>query len=114
MMEAQAAALARAEETARAAGQALDGEREAHAAQLAAARTTADDEARRREQDRRQHETALAALDGTVTTLREQLARAETALDRERERQNETVGLLRGLITSPQAKTAARLQPAGG
>lgn len=114
MMEAQAAELARARETARAAGQALDGQREAHAAELAAARAAADDAARSREEDRRRHEAALAALDGTVTTLREQLARAEAALDRERERQHETTVLLRGLITSPQEKTAARRQPAGG
>jgi colicin import membrane protein len=113
MMEAQSAALARAGETARAAGQALDGQREAHAAELAAARTAADEQARGREQDRRQHETALAALNGTVTTLREQLARAETALDRERERQHETVTLLRGLITAPQAKTGTRRPPSG-
>jgi colicin import membrane protein len=114
MMEARSAALARAEETARAAGQELEGQREAHAAELAAARAAADEQARGREQDRRQHEAAFAALDGTVTTLREQLARAETALDRERERQHETVALLRGLITSPQPKTAARRPPAGG
>ena len=114
MMETQAADLARAGETARAAGQALDGQREAHAAELAAARAAADDAARSREEDRRRHEAALAALDGTITTLREQLARAEAALDRERERQHETTVLLRGLITRPQEKTAARRQPAGG
>jgi chromosome segregation ATPase len=114
MMEAQAAALARAEETARAASRRLDGERAAHAAELAAARAGAQAAARERDENRARHETALAALDGTVTALREQLARAETALDRERERQHETVALLRGLITSPQQpKTAARLPPAG-
>jgi hypothetical protein len=114
MMEAQAAALARAGETTRDARRELQDARAAHAADLAAARTAAGDAARGREQDRRQHEAALAALDSTVATLREQLARAETALDRERERQHETVALLRGLITSPQqAKTAARRQPAG-
>jgi hypothetical protein len=87
---------------------------EAQAAELAAARAAADEQARGREQDRRQHEAALAALDGTVTTLREQLARAETALDRERERQHETVALLRGLITSPpQARNTSRRPPAG-
>lgn len=114
MMEAQAAALARAEETARAASRRLDGERAAHAAELAAARAGAQAAARERDENRARHETALAALDGTVTALREQLARAETALDRERERQHETVALLRGLITSPQQpKTAARRPPAG-
>lgn len=113
MMEARSAALARAEEAARAAGQALDGQREAHAAELAAARAAADEQARGREQDRRQHEAAVAALDGTVTTLREQLTRTETALDRERERQHETVALLRGLIAAPQAKAGTRRPPAG-
>jgi colicin import membrane protein len=112
MMEAQAAELARTQETARTAGQELDREREARTAELAAARAAADEQARGREQDRRQHETALAALDSTVTTLREQLARTETALERERERQHETVALLRGLITSPQAKPGTR-RPAG-
>lgn len=114
MMEAQAADLACAGETARDARRELDGERAAHAAELAAVRAAADEQARGREEDRRQHDAALAALDGTVTTLREQLARAEAALDRERERQHQTVALLQGLITSPQqARTASRRQPAG-
>ncbi|HET9080629.1 MAG TPA: hypothetical protein VFO01_08935 [Trebonia sp.] len=114
MMESQAAALARAEDTARDASRELDSERAAHATELAAARAAAEDAARGRDQDRRQHEAALAALDGTAAALREQLTRAETALDRERERQHETVALLRGLITSPpQAKPAARRTPSG-
>ncbi|HEU5391236.1 MAG TPA: hypothetical protein VFV73_35570 [Streptosporangiaceae bacterium] len=112
MMEAQAAELARTQQTARTAGQELDREREARTAELAAARAAADEQARGREQDRRQHETALAALGSTITTLREQLARTETALERERERQHETVALLRGLVTSPQAKPGIR-RPAG-
>ncbi len=114
MMESQAAALARAEDTARDASRELGSERAAHATELAAARAAAEDAARGRDQDRRQHEAALAALDGTAAALREQLTRAETALDRERERQHETVALLRGLITSPpQAKPAARRTPSG-
>ena len=113
MMEAQATALARAEEAARDAARELDSERAAHAAELAAARAAAAGQAQGREQDRRQHEAALAALDGTAAALREQLARAETALDRERERQHETTALLRGLITSPPAKTGTRRPPAG-
>jgi chromosome segregation ATPase len=114
MMETQAAGLDRAEEAARDAARALAGEKASHAGELAAARAAAEDAARGREQDRARHEAALAALNGTVTTLREQLARAEAALDRERERQHETVALLRGLITSPpQAKSTARRQPAG-
>jgi DNA repair exonuclease SbcCD ATPase subunit len=115
MMEAQAADLARAGETARAAAQELADARASHASELAAARAEAGDAARGREEDRARHEAALAALNGTVTTLREQLARSETALDRERERQHETVGLLRGLITSPQQpKTTARRPAPGG
>lgn len=114
MMEVQAADLARAQDSARDAVQALADEKAAHASELAAARGEAGGAARGREEDRARHEAALAALDGTVTTLREQLARAETALDRERERQHETVTLLRGLITSPQPKTAARRPAAGG
>jgi colicin import membrane protein len=113
MMETQAAELASAREAARAAGRELAGEKASHASELAAARAAAGDAARGREQDRHQHEAAIAALDGTVTTLREQLARAEAALDRERERQHETVALLRGLIAAPQAKTAARRETAG-
>jgi colicin import membrane protein len=117
MMEAQAAALARAEETARAAARELQDERAAHAAELAAARAAAEDAARGREQDRQQHQAALATAAGTVTTLREQLARAEAALDREREQQHETVALLHGLLASrpdsPEPKTAPRRQPAG-
>ena len=115
MMETQAAALRHAEGTAHAAVRELHDERAAHAAELAAARAAAEDAARGREQDRHRHEAALAALNGTVTTLREQLARAEAALDRERAQQHETVALLRGLITSPpEPKTGARRQPAGG
>lgn len=114
MMETQAAELASARQTARSAGRELAEARAAHASELAAARAQADDAARGRERDRLQHETAIAALDGTAATLREQLARAEAALDRERERQHETVALLQGLITSPQqAKSTARRQPAG-
>lgn len=114
MMEAQATDLARAREAARDAMRELAGARASHDSELAAARAGASDAARSREEDQARHEAALAALNGTVTTLREQLARAETALDRERERQHETVTLLRGLITGPrQAGAAARRQPAG-
>jgi chromosome segregation ATPase len=81
-----------------------EGERDALAAELAAARDTAS----RHEQERQRHDDALAAL-------RDQLARAEAALDRERDRQHETTVLLRGLIPGPDStagKTAARRQPA--
>jgi hypothetical protein len=114
MMETQAAALRHAGETAHCAIQELQDEQAAHAGELAAARAAAEDAARGREQDRQQHAAALAAANGTVTTLREQLARAEAALDRERKQQHETVALLHGLITSqPEPKTAARRQQAG-
>jgi DNA repair exonuclease SbcCD ATPase subunit len=99
-----------------AARQRAEDERDAHAVELAAARAerdaaleTARDAAGRREQERQRHDDALAAL-------REQLARTETALDRERDRQHETTVLLRGLIIpgpdSPAGKTPARRQPA--
>jgi hypothetical protein len=121
MMEAQAAAREHADQQARAAVA-------AHAAELAAARAERDaalaaaDDARRStarqlEQERHQHHGALTAADTTITALREQLARAETALDRERAEQHKTVALLHGLITarpdSPEPKTATRRQPAG-
>ena len=52
--------------------------------------------------NRQRHERARSPpLNGTVAALREQLARAEAALDRERDRQHETTVLLRGLITGP-------------
>jgi chromosome segregation ATPase len=111
MLEEHAAARQRAEETALETTRALQGERTAHAAELAAAR----DAASRHEQERQRHDDMLAAADAAVTVLRDQLARTETALDRERERQHETTVLLRGLITGPDStagKTAARRQPA--
>jgi chromosome segregation ATPase len=109
LMEAQAADTARAGESARAAGQELAAARTRHASELAAARADAGETARARTEDRARHEAARAALDETVATLREQLTRAQSALDRERERQHETVTLLRGLITNPpQPKTATR------
>lgn len=117
MMEAQATAREHAEEQARAAVGALGSERAAHAAELAAAIEAAGDARHGRDQDRQRHDTALAAINGTVTALREQLARAETALDRERAEQHKTVALLHGLITSrpdnTEPKAAARRQPAG-
>ena len=48
----------------------------------------------------------LAAANDTITTLREQLTRAETALDRERAEQHKTVSLLHDLITSRPAAPA--------
>jgi hypothetical protein len=104
MMEAQARDLDRAAETARQA-----------ARELTDARAEAGDAARLREEDRARHEAAAASLEGTVTALRDQLARTEAALDRERDRQHETVALLRGLITSPpQPGKPASRRPAAG
>lgn len=122
MLEEQCAARERAEEAAHSACQALDAARGAHAAELAAALAERDaalgearDAGRRHEQERQHRDAALAAVNGTLTALREQLARAETALDRERDRQHETTVLLRGLIPGPDStagKTPARRQPA--
>jgi DNA repair exonuclease SbcCD ATPase subunit len=116
MLEEQAAARERAEEASLEAARALEGERASHAAELAAALGAARDAVSGQEQERRRHDDALTAVNATVTALREQLARTETALDRERDRQHETVALLRGLIPgpdSPAGKTPARRQPAG-
>jgi hypothetical protein len=71
-------------------------------AALAAAEAARRDAVRQREQDQQQHGTALTAANATTTALREQLARAETALDRERAEQHKTVTLLHDLITSGQ------------
>lgn len=104
MLEEHASARSRAES-----------ERDAHAAELAAARAerdaaleTARDAVSRREQERQRH-------DDTAAALRDQLARTEAALDRERDRQHETTVLLRGLIPGPDstaAKAGSRRQPA--
>jgi hypothetical protein len=111
MLEEHAAARTRAEEAALETTRALEGERAAHASELAAA----SDASSRHEQERQRHDDALAAANATVAALREQLARAEAALDRERDRQHETTVLLRGLIPGPEnpaGKTGSRRQPA--
>ena len=111
ILEEHAAARQRAEEAALEATRALEGERTAHAAELTAARGAAS----RHEQERQRHDDMLAAANAAAAALRDQLARTEAALDRERERQHETTVLLRGLITGPDStagKTAARRQPA--
>lgn len=112
LMQTQAADLARAEETARAAGQELTDAHTSHAHALAAARAEADNATRARAEDRARHEATRAALDDTITTLREQLARTQSALDREHERQHETVTALRGLITNPQQPKTTQRRPA--
>ena len=130
-LDAQTRAREHAEELARDASQALHGEREAAAAQiaraeaavtaaraerddaLAAAEAARRDAARAREHDQQRHAAGLAATtaklaaaNDTITTLREQLTRAETALDRERAEQHKTVSLLHDLITSLPAAPA--------
>ena len=76
---------------------------------LAAAEDTRRDAARARGQDQQRHATELAtataqlaAANDTITTLREQLARAEAALDRERAEQHRLTSFLHDLITSRQ------------
>jgi hypothetical protein len=111
MLEEQSAARKRAEEAALEATRELDAAR----AERDAAEQAARDASRRQEQERQRHDDALAAVNGTVAALREQLARAEAALDRERDRQHETTVLLRGLIPGPDsspAKAGSRRQPA--
>jgi hypothetical protein len=115
---ADTAQAALADERAAHAAQLTD-ERTAHAARLATAHAERDtalaaaEHARRAaEQDRQRHDAALTALDGTVTALREQLARAETALERERAEQHKTVALLHNLIISRPEPRPTRRQPA--
>jgi hypothetical protein len=132
-MEAETAARQHAEQLAGDAGRALDGERRAAAARIAEAEATAAearvdrdtavaaagqaraDAVRGRETDQQRHAAELAAAAAqlaaatdTITALRGQLARAETALDRERAEQHKTVSLLHGLLASRPAA------PAGG
>jgi hypothetical protein len=102
MMQTQAGDLARAEQAARTTGQELADAKARHASELAAAHDQARDTTRGREQDQARHKAALAALDATITTLREQLAHTQTALDRERRRQDQTLTLLHDFITNPQ------------
>ncbi len=80
---------------------------------MAAAGQARADAARAREQDQQRHAAELAAAaaqlaaaTGTITTLRQQLARTETALDRERAEQHKTVTLLHDLLTSRPAAPA--------
>ena len=108
----QAAARQHAEQRA-AAARIAEAEQAAAAARaerdtaVAAAGQARADAARAREQDQQQHAAELAATAAqlaaatdTITTLRQQLARTETALDRERAEQHKTVSLLHDLITS--------------
>jgi hypothetical protein len=123
-MEAEAAARQHAEELARDAGRALHDERQAAAARIAEAeeavtaaraeRDTAEaaraNAVRAREQDQQRHDAALAAAtaqlaaaNDTIAGLRDQLARDQAALDRERAEQHRTVSLLHDILTSRPA-----------
>ena len=131
-METETAARQHAEQLARDAGQALHDERQQAAARtaeaeqaataaraerddvLAAAEQARHDAARAREQDQQQHDTALAAATAqlaaasdTITALRGQLARDQTALDRERAEQHRLTGLLHDILTSRPAAPAS-------
>jgi colicin import membrane protein len=128
-MQTQALARQHAETAAREAAQIMHGEREAAAARtaqadaaLAAARTerdaALDAAARQREQDQHRHDAAaatataqLAAANDTITMLRDQLGRAEAALDRERAEQHRLATHLHDLLTSGQPLPATA--PAG-
>jgi hypothetical protein len=124
-METAARGREHAEAAARDAAQALHDAREAAAARLTeagaavtaargerdTARTEAQaarrDAASAREHDQQRHAAELAAVTTrleaagtTITGLREQLTRAEAALDRERAEQHKTVTLLHDLLTS--------------
>jgi len=126
--EAEAAARRHAEQRARDAEAALHDERRAAAARiaeaeqavtaaragreaaLAAAEAARTDAARTREQDQQRHDAALAAAtaqlaaaNDTIAGLRDQLARDQAALDRERAEQHKTVSLLHDILTSRPA-----------
>jgi hypothetical protein len=135
-METEATARQHAEQRARDADRSLHDEQRAAAARIAeteqaaaAARSERDaavaaagqaraDAARAREQDQQRHAAELAAATaqlaaatGTITTLRQQLARTETALDRERAEQHKTVTLLHDLLASRPAAPAGHGGP---
>ena len=106
--ECQAAAAKIAE-----AGAALTAARTERDAALAAAETARADAARTREQDRQRHAAELAAAtarlaaaNDTIAVLRDQIARAETALDRERAEQHRLTGFLHDLIATRQPAAA--------
>ena len=118
-METQARARQQAEELARGAARERDGQRAAAAAAIAAAEDARRSAERRSERDRQQHTAELAAsaarltaANDTITALRGQLARTETALERERAEQHKTVALLHGLITGRQQPAADDPEPA--
>ncbi|MGH3228137.1 MAG: hypothetical protein ACRDOA_06085 [Streptosporangiaceae bacterium] len=130
-LETQTLACQHAEAAALEAAATARSEREAAAAQVTAAQAAAaqaraasqtaqaaaeaarHDAARQHEQDQQRHDAALTAATGTITTLREHLTRAETALDRERAEQHKTVTILHDLITSgqPASAPAGRTRP---
>jgi hypothetical protein len=112
-MEHTARAHEQAEAAARDAAQALHQARE-----QAAARAEQADAAR--EHDQQRHATELAAATArldtaqtTITSLREQLAHAHSALDRERAEQHKTVNLLHDLLTNRRGTPTAS-DPADG
>lgn len=130
-MEEAAQAREQAEAAARDASRALHQAREAAAARdaetgaavtaaQASAQAARRDAARAREHDQQRHAAELAAAttrlesaETTITSLREQLARAQTALDRERAEQHKTTVLLHDLLTS-RPGTAAAGDPQAG
>ena len=80
---------------------------------MAAAGQARADAARAREQDQQRHAAALAAAaaqlaaaNDTIAALRDQLARDQAALDRERAEQHKTVSLLHDLLASRPAAPA--------
>ena len=130
-MQAEAAARQHAGQLADDAGRTLDSERRAAAARLAeageavttaraerdtavaAAEAARADAARAREQDQQRHDAALAAATAqlaaksdTIAGLRDQLARDQAALDRERAGQHHLTGLLHDILTSRPAAPA--------
>jgi hypothetical protein len=130
-MEEAGRAREQAEAAARDAARALHDTREAAAARdaeaeaaLTAAREQAQaarrDAALAREHDQQRHAAGLAAAttrlesaETTITSLREQLARAQAALDRERAEQHKTTVLLHDLLTSRPGTAAASDLQAG-
>lgn len=106
-LDTAAAEREHAQAAAREHAQALHDARTVAADAIAAARTERDTEVAAAAAQ-------LTAAAATITALREQLTRAETALDRERAEQHKTVSLLHDLLAARPASNGEPLPAAAG